>query len=177
MKTNKLMALALFVAINIILTRFLSFYMPIFGANTIRVGFGHVPIILSGVLFGPIAGAMVGAVSDFSGTLLFSPFPYFPGFSLTAALTGFIPGVLFHYVIKGKISFGKIIGAVYLTEIITSILLNTLWLSVITGVSYSMLLYPRVISTCILSVVYALLVYVLFSKLIKLDSINKIVQK
>jgi len=176
MKTNKLMALAFFVAITIILTRFLSFTMFVFGANSIRVGFGHIPIILSGILFGPIAGAMVGAVSDFLGTLLFSPFPLFPGFTLTAALTGFIPGLLFIYFKRKKVTFLKTLGIVYTSEIICSILLNTLWLTMLYGISYSTLIYPRMISSTILTLVYSVIVFILYKKLIKISFINKIIK-
>lgn len=53
------------------------------------------PIILSGFLLGPGYGAMVGAVSDILGYLLYPAGPFFPGFTLTQALTGALPAAIF----------------------------------------------------------------------------------
>ena len=46
-------------ALSIIATRFLSIQTPI-----VRIGFGGVPIILAGLLFGPGWGFAVGALAD-----------------------------------------------------------------------------------------------------------------
>ncbi len=82
---------ALLIAISIILTRFFSISMP-----TLRIGFGDVPVILGGMFFGPLVGAVTGALSDFIGYLI-NPMggTYFPGFTVSAALRGAIPGFLF----------------------------------------------------------------------------------
>lgn len=171
MKTNKLMALALLVATSIILTRFLSFHLPMFGTNAIRVGLGHVPIILAGILFGPVAGAMVGVVSDILGTLLFSPFPYFPGFTVSAALTGIIPGLLIKLVEKQKVGIVQMLGLVYVTELPTSIFMNTKFVSMISGVPYAVLLLPRVAATAVMVLFYSIILIVLYNQLLKLDFI------
>ena len=171
MKTNKLIALALLVATNIILTRFLSFYIPIFGANAVRAGLGHVPIILSGILFGPVAGAMVGVVGDVLGTLLFSPFPYFPGFTLSAALIGIISGLLIKLVEKQPVGFIQMLGLVYVAELPTSVFMNTKFISMISGVPYAYLLLPRVATTAVLVIGYSIILFVLYKQLLKLDFI------
>lgn len=172
MKTNKLIALALLVATSIILTRFLSFYLPMFGTNAVRVGLGHIPILLTGILFGPIAGAMVGAVSDVLGTLLFSPFPYFPGFTASAALTGIIAGLMMMLLERyHRIGMIQILGLVYVSELPTSVFMNTKFISMISGVPYSYLILPRVASTAVLVLFYSIILLILYKKLIKLDFI------
>jgi ECF transporter S component (folate family) len=174
MKTNKLIALALLVATSIILTRFLSFYVPFFGANTIRAGLGHVPILLTGILFGPLAGAMVGAVSDVIGTLLFNPLPYFPGFTLSAALTGVIAGLMIKLLEKyHHIGIVQMLGLVYVAELPTSVFMNTYFVSIISGIPYSYLLLPRVAATAIFVIAYSIILLVLYKKLIKLDFLKK----
>lgn len=172
MKTNKLIALALLVALEIILTRFLSFYVPLFGTTGFRAGFGHVPIILAGLLFGPIAGAMVGITGDVLGTFLFSPFPYFPGFTLSAALLGILSGLIMK-LMKQRISFVKLLVLVYACEFIVSILMNTLFVSMIYGTPYIVLLFPRFISSSIMAVAYTIILYVLYEQLSKLDFIQE----
>jgi ECF transporter S component (folate family) len=94
MKTKNLIILSLFSAISIVLTRFLAFYIPFFGSNDVRISLGDVPIMLAGLIFGPIAGALTGAVSDVIGATMFPAGPFFPGFTLSAMLAGAIPGLL-----------------------------------------------------------------------------------
>lgn len=171
MKTNKLIALGLLVATNIILARFLSFYIPLFGTNAIRAGLGHIPIIMAGFLFGPIAGAMVGVAGDVLGTLLFSPFPYFPGFTVSAATIGILSGLLIKLIDKKPFGFIKMLGLVYAVEIPTSVFMNTKFVSMISGVEYTYLLWPRVIGTSILVIGYSVILFVLYNQLIKLDFI------
>jgi len=52
------------------------------------------PVILAGLALGPWGGALVGGVSDVLGYMLHGSGPYHPGFTLTQALTGFLPPLL-----------------------------------------------------------------------------------
>lgn len=87
----------LLAGISIVLTRFFSLMVLLGGMPTLRVGFGSVPIMLAGMLFGPLVGGAVGVVADLVGFAI-NPMGtvYIPGFTVTAALFGVIPGVLFH---------------------------------------------------------------------------------
>ncbi|MBS4540117.1 folate family ECF transporter S component [Clostridium sp. D2Q-11] len=118
MKTSKintrhLVAASLLTAISIILTRMFSLIIPIAGVQALRIGFGGIPVMISGILFGPIIGALTGTVADLIGFML-NPMggPYFPGFTLSAALSGFIPGLFYHYIFKkdSKLNFNIING-------------------------------------------------------------------
>lgn len=162
--TKNLLLLALFAAISIILTRFLSFYLPILAVNTVRISLGNIPVILAGLLLGPMAGAVTGIAADVIGATMFSPFGYFPGFTLSAALVGVLPGILKAY-IRNLDRFKSVLLIVFITELITSVGLNTLWVSITTHVSYVVLLIPRVGITLIMMLVYASVVYVLLKRL------------
>ncbi|MEL7655661.1 MAG: folate family ECF transporter S component [Bacillota bacterium] len=164
--TKNIILLALFAAISIIFTRFLSFYLPIVTINTVRISLGNIPIVLAGLLLGPFAGAATGIVADVVGTTMFSPFPYFPGFTLSAALVGFIPGILRKF-IKGLGKYTNILIIVLTTELITSIGLNTLWISTITNVNYFVLMAPRAGITLIMSLIYSWIIFVLLKRLKK----------
>ncbi len=52
------------------------------------------PVILAGLALGPWGGALVGGVSDLLGYALHGSGPYHPGFTVTQALTGFLPPLL-----------------------------------------------------------------------------------
>lgn len=162
--TKNLMLLALFSAISIILTRFLSFYLPIFAANSVRISLGNIPIILAGLLLGPIGGAATGIVADVIGATMFSPLGYFPGFTLSACLVGFLPGILKSRLGK-QFKFTNILVIIFITELITSIGLNTLWLSILTNVNYIVLLVPRAGITLVMTVLYSWIIYILYKRL------------
>ena len=53
------------IALDIVATRFLGF-----SALTIRISFGSVFIILAGLWFGPVEGALVGGIADTLGCLI-----------------------------------------------------------------------------------------------------------
>ena len=67
--------LGVLTALEIVLSRFLSI-----SAWNLKIGFSSVPVALAGMLFGPLAGGIVGALGDLLGAVLFPIGPYFPGF-------------------------------------------------------------------------------------------------
>ncbi len=162
--TKNTLLLALFAAISIILTRFLSFYLPIVAVNTVRISLGNIPIVLAGLLLGPFAGAATGIVADVVGTTMFSAFGYFPGFTLSAALVGFIPGILKSY-FKNLNKYSSILTIVFITELITSMGLNTLWVSILSHANYFVLLVPRVGITVIMMLLYSWIIHILLKRL------------
>ena len=89
MKKNKsnyltiIVTTALLIALDVILTRFLSIQ-----TQFLRIGFGFLPVAVAGIAYGPFWGAVTGAVGDILGMIIYPPAEYFPGFTLTALLTG-----------------------------------------------------------------------------------------
>lgn len=163
LSTKKMMLMALFAAISIILVRFLSFYLPIFGSTTVRIGLGSIPLFLAGLLLGPLAGAITGIVADVLGTTLFSGM-YFPGFTLSAALAGFIPGLL-RSKLKGELTFLHTLFILGISELITSLGLNTLWVCILYHIPYLTMFVPRVIVALPLTLVYTWITYALYRRL------------
>jgi len=96
LKTSVIVKAALLATVSIVLTRFLSLMLMLGGLPALRVGFGSIPLIISGMMFGPLVGGLTGVVADLTGFLI-NPMDgtFFPGFTLTAALYGVISGVLF----------------------------------------------------------------------------------
>ena len=72
-----------------------------FGNGLFRVTFENLPIILSGIIFGPIAGGLVGAASDLISYLL-SPQTYPPNLIVTAgaAAVGIVSGTVAKFIVK-----------------------------------------------------------------------------
>jgi ECF transporter S component (folate family) len=86
---RRMIIAAFFVALSIVLTRMLSINTPFF-----RIGFGAVPIMIAGIVMGPQYGFIVGAVADLVGYMINPMGSFMPGFTLTSALTGAIPALL-----------------------------------------------------------------------------------
>lgn len=78
--TRKLVFLSLLTALGIVLTRFLSLRLPSFGVEGIRIGIGSLQMIFAGMVFGPIAGGLVGAVTDVVGFWISPMGAYMPHF-------------------------------------------------------------------------------------------------
>lgn len=129
------------IAIEIVLSRFLSI-----NAWNLRIGFSFVPIAIAGMLLGPLSAGIVAAVADVLGAILFPTGPFFPGFTLTAFLTGVIWGIFLYR----KQTPLRILFAVLINQLILSFLLNSLWISVLYGSPFMPLLATRIIQTAIL---------------------------
>lgn len=106
MPTSVIVKAGFLATVSIVLTRFLSIMLLLGGLPALRVGFGNIPIIMSGMMFGPVVGGLTGVVADVIGYLI-NPMggTFFPGFTLSAALYGIISGILFK---KMKIQNSKL---------------------------------------------------------------------
>lgn len=80
--TRSITALGLLVAVEIVLSRFCSI-----NAWDLKIGFSFLPVAVAAMRLGPLEAAVVAAVSDFVGAVLFPIGAYFPGFTLTAFLS------------------------------------------------------------------------------------------
>ena len=139
--TKKLAALALLCALEIVLSRFLSF-----NAWNMKIGFAFLPVALAGIFYGPLPAGIVAAVSDLLGALLFPIGAYFPGFTFTAFLTGLVFGVF----LKKHQGILHIAAAVGINQLILSLFLNSFWISVLYGSPYKPLLATRLLQCAIL---------------------------
>lgn len=141
-KVKVLVNVSLLIALEVVLARFLSINTPI-----VRIGFGFLPTAICAMMYGPIWGGVTGAVADIIGATLFPTGAYFPGFTLSAALTGIVFG-LFLYNRKGN--WAQLAGAVSINCLGISLLLSTLWLSVLFGTPYLQLIPTRIVQNLIM---------------------------
>ncbi len=148
----QLVIMALLMAISIILSRFFSI-----SAWNLKIGFAFAPIALAGMLLGPIPAAIVAAAADFLGATLFPIGQFFPGFTLTAFLTG----ILFGAFLNKRANIKNIVLASIATQVIGSLLLNTLWISMLYGTPFWALMPTRIIQTCVMTVIQIIVIRIL----------------
>lgn len=151
----------LLTAISIVLTRIFGLGIPMLGFVGLRITLGEVPLIMAGILFGPWAGLFAGLLSDVIGYLI-NPFggPFFPGFAVSAALTGFLPGLLLHERREG-LRLWHVGAVVLITDLIAGVFLNTLWLTILYGTGFFVLLPTRLLSRIVTLPIYTVSVFLL----------------
>jgi len=159
--TKRLVNLAMLTALEIVLSRFLS----ITAWNT-KIGFAFVPVVVAAMLYGPLSAGIVAALADFVGALLFPVGAYFPGFTLTAFLMGAVYGLCLYK----KQSFPRILLAVAVHQLALSLLLNTLWISLLYGSPFRALLVSRLPQCAILAAVQLALIPLLAKALPRLKN-------
>ena len=127
--TREIALLAVMLAMEIILSRFLSVYIT----QSVKLSFAFIPLAIASRRTGPLGGATVGAVADLLGAILFPVGPYFYGFTVTAALSGIVYGLILRGKIECKAGLLKIIAAAVVQQVVCSFLLNSFWLSQLYG--------------------------------------------
>lgn len=133
-------------ALDLILSRF--FAIP---TQFVKISFAFIPLVFMGMLYTPIVAGSANALSDFIGANLFPTGPYFPGFTLTAFLSGFIYSVFYY---KKEMTLKRIITVNLIVTVFLNLGLNTLWLYMMYGKGALAFIPSRIISSSIMFVVH-----------------------
>lgn len=152
MSSNKIKLLvtaAFFVALDIIIARFLGFEVPT-PLGPVKFDFQVVVAALCGYALGPLWAALTLVSSDILGVLLNSgSLGMFFGFTVSAMLRGLLFGMLLH---NKKPSALRLISSVVLVFVPIDLSLNTLWLSIMMSAPFLPLWISRIIPKLILMV-------------------------
>lgn len=148
--TKMLAVMSLLVALEVIIARF-GTLRP---TESIKLSLDFIPVVVSAVLFGPIPAMIISILADVLGAFLFPVGPFFPGFTVTAALTGLLYGALLHQ----EQTMPRILLAVVLQQGILSLLLNTFWLKVLYGLPYLPTLVGRLVQAGVMSALQIVLI-------------------
>lgn len=146
---------AILIALKIILERFLSYNIW-----NQRFGFSFIAVAIAAVMLGTPWALAVAGIGDILGAVLFPTGPYFPGFTLTAVLTALCTSLF----IRKNATLLRVTLSVFINQIFGSILLNSLWISVLYGKGFIALLPSRFIQAIFMTVIQILLTYLLFGE-------------
>lgn len=125
--TYALTVCALLTALSVVLARLLT----VIPSEVSRFSLEAVPILLAGLLFGPVPGAAVGFAADFIGCL-FSPFGYNPIFCLPPILYGLLAGLVRRYVLE-KSTLPRTALAFFPAALLGSVLWQSMALALVYG--------------------------------------------
>ena len=156
---KKLIQISLLIAIEVILTRFCSINMQI-----VRIGFGFLPIAIIGMMYGPLSAGIAYAIGDILGMLLFpTGGSFFPGFTLTAFLTGVIYGLVLYR--KPK-TWPRIILAACIVCLGMNLCLDTAWLHILMGQGYLALLPQRIFKAVVMIPIQTVLIGLVWKNIV-----------
>ena len=125
--TYSLTVCALLTAMSVVLARVLT----LIPAETTRISLEALPIVLAGLLCGPIPGALAGFAADLIGCL-FSPFGYNPIFCLPPILYGLLAGLVRRYVLE-KSTLPRTALAFFPAALLGSVLWQSMALALVYG--------------------------------------------
>ncbi len=164
-KSKKIIITAIFLAMNIILSRFLSIKTPI-----IKISFAFIPTMLCATWLGVKWTVLLNVLGDIIGATLFPTGPYFVGYTISTLISALIYGLLLYKKDENTYSekqyIARIIISVVLVALIVNIGLNTLWTSITSGKAFLVLLGTRSLKQLI-TVPIHIIVFIFIEKILR----------
>lgn len=158
---------AIFAAFSIVCGKFLAVSV----GDTLRFSLENLPIILSGILFGPTVGAVTGLVADVIGCIL-RGYAINPILTLASVLIGFLAGAIYFILIKinPHIRLGL---TVLCCHVAGSVIIKTIGLCLWYGSPF----YATLIARCINYLIVAAAEFIILSVLLSNKSFRKNISK
>lgn len=145
------------VAISILMGK----YLAIRGGDVMRFSLENTPIILSGIAFGPVAGALVGIVADLVGCIMVG-YTINPLVALGAVaiglISGFMPRILARINVNGRLNLAITVAVAHL---IGSVLIKTVGLSSYYDMPFVILMLWRALNYLIVGALDGIVVHIL----------------
>lgn len=157
-KIKKIVLSAMLLAILIILSRFISIE-----TQFLVISFSFIPIMMSAIWLGPKYSMIISLLGDLIGAILFPFGQYFPGFTISAAISGLIYGIfLYNNKEKSdkKFTLMLIISSILVLGIV-NILINSFWLHILYGKAYLVIISTRVIAQVVMLPIQVITIYTL----------------
>lgn len=165
----KLVIGAIFIILTAICKR-LAIMIPLFGAESLKIGFEYIPLMLAGYFLSPSYAFVVGLCSDVIGLILVpTGFPFF-GFTLGTILVSVIPSLIREH--SKKISpqnvLRIVVGLIFVLGIGASIYIGQLDSISISETTYQLHFQQKItlISLCLLlMMIFIVIIYIIKHKI------------
>ena len=148
--TETLVITSFMIALSVVLSKLVSVNI-----SFLRIGFGFLPIAVLAILYGPVVAAVGYGLADIIGAFLFPTGTFFPGFTVSAVLTGLIFGFVLY---NKEVTIIRALTASALVCLFVNLLLNTYWLTFLLGKGFTVLLASRAVKEVVAIPVMALLI-------------------
>ena len=159
-KTKKLILSAMLLALSIVLSRFFSIKTQL-----LVISLNFIPVMLSAIWLGPKYSTLIAGLSDLIGAILFPFGSYFPGFTVSAAITGLIYGIFLYkkpeeerkdrsFIMRLTISSVLVLG-------IVGLLITSLWLHLLYGSAFVVIISSRIVTQLIMLPIQVITMFLL----------------
>ncbi|MDR2771814.1 MAG: folate family ECF transporter S component [Clostridiales Family XIII bacterium] len=137
------LVIALLMALDIVLTRIL----PIVNTPMLRISLNFAPVALIAAAYGPLWAGAACIMDDVVGATLFPVGAFFPGFTLTAFLTGLTFGLFLH---RRPVTWKRALPAAAIVCLVYGLGLDSLWLYIMMGPGLLALMPMRVVKSALM---------------------------
>lgn len=149
-ETRKLAISAMLITLDVLLTRVLAINTPL-----MKIGFGFAAVAVSAMLYGPVWAMLTAALGDIVGAIIFPVGAFFPGFTLTAAVTGLLYGLCLY---RHHGSVRRSVAAAFLNCLLVTLVVNTAMIAYISGNDYGVLFTARTVQFFVMFPVESLVI-------------------
>lgn len=158
-RIKKIILSSMLLAILIILSRFLSIKTEI-----LIISLSFVPIMMSAIWLGYKYSMLIALLGDLIGAILFPFGPYFPGFTLSATISGMIYGIFLYnkgIQLENKELVIRLIFSSVLVLFGVNIFITSIWIHILYGQAYAVVMASRIVTQIIMLPVQVITVYVI----------------
>lgn len=130
----------------------------------LKIGFAFLADELTGMMFGPVVGGLMGGIADLIKYLVHPTGPFFPGFTISGMASGFLYGLVLY---KKPLSLKRVILANGLVTLVVNVCMNTYWLTLLYGSAFFAILPARMVKEVIMLPISVILFYTVARMLTK----------
>ena len=156
-QTRRIVIMALLIAVIILCSNVFSIESSVF-----KISFTYLPLALLGAFFSPLWAALGNTIADTVGMWLLPKSSFFLGFTLNAALVGFIYSICLHNKTK---SWKNIIIASLLINFGVNLVLTSTWLHMMYQTPLLALMATRFWMECINFIIQVITLKLMFKYL------------
>ncbi len=150
--------IGMLLALQVVAGMFFSIKLPL-----VTIGFIFLPLSLTSILYGPWWGGAAGVMGDFLIASL-GPYGYYPPMATTAFLSGCIYG-LFLY--RKPLTVKRITLCVLTECLLCSVLLQTYWITLLSGKGYFALMPLRLFQNVVVAPVSVALIRIVAPRVLE----------
>lgn len=129
----------------------------------IKLGFSFLPIAITAILCGPVAGMIVGGLGDILSFMIAPMGYYFPGWTVSGILVGLIYGIFLY---KAKNLLISTIVAEVIIGIFIEVALGSLWLLIQYQKAFLLMAGMRGLKTLV-AIPFEIVLVLFFAKVLK----------
>ena len=123
------------------------------GFTNLGIGFSYLIFSIIGLLYGPGTGFLIGVISDVIGYLMDGTYVFHIGYTLNAALAGFIYGLALY---KTNITFNKCFVARIFVNLFVNVFLGAIWWGQVSGFNWDQTMTYMIFTSLPKNLIYLL---------------------